>query len=104
MAIQNKIKREIPPTHPGEMIREDFIPDYKLTTSSLANALGVSRQTINEILRERRSITPIMALRLSRLFGNSPDFWLSVQHARDLWESERRYEKELNQINPLHAA
>ena len=81
MAILNTTNREIPPTHPGEMLREDFMPDYDLTTTSLAGALGVSRQTINELLRERRAVTPVMALRLSRLFGNSPEFWLNVQHA-----------------------
>ena len=80
MTIRNTLNREIPPTHPGEMIREDFIPDYSLTVTSLANALGVSRQTINELLRKKRSISPAMALRLSRLFGNSPEFWLNAQH------------------------
>ena len=104
MAIPNTIKRESPPTHPGEMIREDFIPDYNLSTASLAKALGVSRQTINELLRERRSITPPMALRLSRLFGNSPEFWLNAQQTRDLWESEKRFKKALNKIHPLNAA
>ena len=104
MAITNTNKREIPPTHPGEMLREDFMPDYGLNTTTLASALGVSRQTINELLRERRSVTPVMALRLSRLFGNSPEFWLNVQHARDIWESEDQYEKELNQILPLGTA
>jgi addiction module HigA family antidote len=104
MSIPNSTKRKIPPTHPGEMIREDFMPDYELTTTSLANALGVSRQTVNELLRERRSITPAMALRLSRLFGNSPEFWLNVQHARDLWESEKSIQNELNKIHPLNAA
>jgi addiction module HigA family antidote len=104
MTIPNNIKREIPPIHPGEMIREDFMPDYNLSTTSLAKALGVSRQTINELLRERRSITPPMALRLSRLFGNSPEFWLNAQCTRDLWESEKRFKKELNKIHPLNAA
>jgi len=55
------------PTHPGEMLREDFMPDYGLTAASLAEKLGVSRQTINEILRERRAVSPSMALRLSAL-------------------------------------
>ncbi len=73
MTITNIIKRKIPPTHPGEMLREDFLPDYGLTATALASALGVSRQTVNELLRERRSITPVMALRLSRLFGNSSE-------------------------------
>jgi len=104
MAITNTVKREIPPTHPGEVLREDFMPDYGLTAASLADALGVSRQTINEILRERRSITPIMALRLSRLFGNSPEFWLKAQNARDIWESEQHFKNDLKQIHPLDAA
>jgi addiction module HigA family antidote len=104
MVISNTTKREIPPTHPGEMLREDFMPDFDLNATSIATALGVSRQTINELLRERRSITPVMALRLSRLFGNSPEFWLNAQYARDLWESEHRYGKELSQIQPLNVA
>jgi addiction module HigA family antidote len=86
------------------MLREDFMSDYGLNASALASALGVSRQTVNELLRERRSVTAIMALRLSRLFGNSPEFWLNVQHARDIWDSEKRYEKELCEIRPLDAA
>ena len=104
MAITNTVKREIPPTHPGEVLREDFMPDYNLTTASLADSLGVSRQTINEILRERRSVTPVMALRLSRLFRNSPEFWLNAQNAYDIWESEQHFENELKRIHPLNAA
>ena len=104
MAIANTTKRTIPPTHPGEMLREDFLPDYGLTATSLATSLGVSRQTVNELLRERRAITPVMALRLSRLFGISPEFWLKAQHAWDLWDSEQRYRKELSRIDPINAA
>lgn len=104
MAKVNKIKRKVPPTHPGEMLREDFMPDFNLTAASLASALRVSRQSVNELLRERRAVTPIMALRLSRLFGNSPEFWLNAQHARDLWDSEQQYNKELSMIQPLNAA
>jgi addiction module HigA family antidote len=74
MSVLNKRERKVRPTHPGEMLREDFLPDYGLTVSSFAKALGVSRQTVNELLRERRALSPEMALRLSRLFGNSPDF------------------------------
>ena len=86
------------------MLKEDFMPDFNLNATSMATSLGVSRQTINEILRQRRSITPIMALRLSRFFGNSPEFWLNSQHAWDLWESEHCYGIELSQIQPLIAA
>ncbi len=104
MATSKTTKREIPPTHPGEMLREDFMPDFNLNATSMATALGVSRQTINELLRERRTITPVMALRLSRLFGNSPEFWLNAQHAWDLWDSEQRFCNELSQIQPLNVA
>ena len=83
------------------MLREDFLPDYELTATSLAVALGVSRQTINELLRARRAVTPIMALRLSRLFGNSPNFWLNAQQAHDLWNSEQTHHAELSQIQTL---
>jgi len=104
MEIVNTEPRQIPPTHPGEMLREDFLPDYGLTVATLASALGVSRQTIHELLREERAITPLMALRLSRLFGNSPVFWLRAQQARDLWESEQRHRSELGRIQLLPIA
>ncbi len=101
MAIANKQKRNIPPTHPGEMLREDFLPDYGLTTTVLAAALGVSRQTVNELVRERRAVSPIMALKLARVFKNSPEFWLQAQHARDLWDLKQQYRDELARIEPL---
>jgi antitoxin HigA-1 len=104
MALKNATSRTIKPTHPGEMLREDFMPDYGLTVTALAKNLGVSRQTINELLRERRAITPDMALRLSRLFRNSPEFWLNAQRAVDLWMAQKNRKKELDRIKPLHAA
>ena len=104
MSIPNTGERKIRPTHPGEMLREDFLPDYRLTASGLAEALGVSRQTINELLRGRRAVSPEMALRLSRLFGNTPEFWLNAQRAVDLWDAARAIKKSVGQIKPLHAA
>lgn len=104
MSIPNKRHRKIRPTHPGEMLREDFLPDYGLTISSFAKALGVSRQTVNELLRERRAVSPEMALRLSRLFGNSAEFWLNAQRAVDLWEAARNKKSTIERISPLNAA
>src|SRR5574337_650736 len=98
MALKNIEARHITPTHPGEMLREDFMPDYGLTISSLAKKLGVSRQTINELLPERRSVSPAMALRLSRLFGNRPEFWLNAQLAVDPWKANKQYNKTLGRI------
>lgn len=103
MSIANTgIKRR--PTHPGEMLREDFLPDYDLTVSGLAEAIGVSRQSVNELLRERRAVSPEMALRLSRLFGNSPEFWLNAQRAVDLWAAAEAIREDLWRIRPLSAA
>ncbi|HBH79202.1 MAG TPA: addiction module antidote protein, HigA family [Nitrospira sp.] len=104
MGILNKGLRKVRPTHPGEMLREDFLPDYKLTVSGFAKALGVSRQTVNEVLRERRAVSPEMALRLSRLFGNSPEFWLNAQRAVDLWEAAKQAKHRISRIAPLSAA
>jgi antitoxin HigA-1 len=104
MSIQNIGPREIKPVHPGEILREDFMPDYELTTKRLAEELKVSRQTVNEILRERRTISPVMALRLSRLFGNTPEFWLNAQRAVDLWNAQITYKNELKRIETLSAA
>jgi addiction module HigA family antidote len=104
MSIPNTKKRNIPPTHPGEMLREDFMPDFGLNVTSLANALGVSRQTANELVHCRRTVTPVMALRLSHLFGNSSMFWLNAQNAHDLWHAERRHSKELEAVVLLKAA
>jgi len=101
MSIPNTQQREIPPTHPGTMLREDFLPEFGLSASGLANAIAVSRQTVNELLRERRSLTPAMALRLARLFGNSPEFWLDAQQEVDLWEARQKLGKEVERIRPL---
>ena len=104
MAIPNTLPMKRKPTHPGEMLREDYLPDYDLTVSSLAEALGVSRQSINELLRERRAVSPEMALRLGRLFGNSPASWLNAQRAVDLWQAAETIKQEVARIRPLDAA
>ena len=104
MSIPNTGHMTRRPTHPGEMLREDFLPDYGLTVTSLANAIGVSRQSINELLRGRRAVTPEMALRLSTLFGNSPEFWLDAQRAVDLWDAAQAIKDEVDRITPLSLA
>ena len=97
-----EIKRR--PTHPGEMLRKDFLPDHDLTVTRLAESLGVSRQSVNELLRERRAVSPEMAIRLGRLFGNSPEFWLNAQRAVDLWDAGQALADEVSRIQPLDAA
>ena len=104
MTVPNTAGMKRRPTHPGEMLREDFMPDYGLTVAGLAEAIGVSRQSINELLRERRAISPEMALRLARLFGNSPVFWLNAQRSVDLWDAGQAIKKDVARIRPLDAA
>ena len=101
MSIPNTTGMKRKPTHPGEMLREDFLPDYNLTVSSLVEAIRVSRQSVNELLRERRGVSPEMALRLARLFGNSPEFWLNAQRAVDLWEAAQIIQNYAARIKPL---
>lgn len=101
MSIPNTTAMKRRPTHPGEMLREDFMPDYRLTVAGLAEAIGVSRQSVNELLRERRGVSPEMALRLSKLFGNSPEFWLNVQRAVDLWDAAQTIQSDIARIRPL---
>ena len=104
MSIPNGTRMKRRPTHPGDMLREDFLPDYGLTVSRLAEALGVSRQSINELLRGRRAVSPEMSLRLARLFGNSPEFWLNAQRAVDLWDAAEAIKRDISQIKPLRIA
>ena len=86
------------------MLREDFLPDYGLTASTLAAAVGVSRQTINELLRERRAVSPEMAIRLACLFGNRPEFWLNAQRSVNLWDAAQSMKAHVKRIKPLRVA
>ena len=89
------------PTHPGEILREEFIPDYGLSVTQLSQRLSVSRQSVNELVRERRAVSPDMALRLARLFGTSPQYWLNLQRNVDLWDSLDAQRDSIERIEPL---
>ena len=104
MSIANKRQIQRRPTHPGEMLREDFLPDFGLTASGLARVIGVSRQSVNELLRGRRAVSPEMSLRLGKLFGNSPEFWLKAQRAVDLWEVGQVLRDDVASIKTLSVA
>ena len=101
MSLANTGQMRRRPTHPGEMLREDFLPDYGLTASGLASAIGVSRQSVNELLRGRRAVSPEMALRLGKVFGNSAAFWLNAQRAVDLWEAAQTIRDDVAGIKTL---
>ena len=87
VAFENRMVRLVSSSHPGEMLREDFLPEDGLDARALADRIGVPERIINELLRENGSISAEIAERLSWIFGNSPAFWLKAQVAVDLWEA-----------------
>lgn len=92
------------PTHPGEMLREEFMAELGISVAQLASMLGVSRQTVNELVHERRGLSPDMALRLARLFNMSPQSWMNLQRNTDLWESLDLNRESIEEIQPLSMA
>ena len=88
------------PTHPGAILREDVLPALEMTQTELAQRLGVSRLTVSELLHEKRGITPEMALRVAKLLNTTPESWLRMQQAVDLWDVQQQPEKLAN-IKPL---
>ena len=85
----NTIKRSLPAMHPGEMLREDIIPAFGRSKTEIAGLLGISRQTLYDILDEKQPVTAGMALRLGKLCGNGPTLWLNLQKRFDLEKAER---------------
>ncbi len=93
-----KMKRR--PTHPGNIIKEDYLLPLSITIKDMADTLGVSRKTLSKIINERGAITPDMALRLSRAFDTTPDFWMNLQKNYDLWHAEKD-SKEWKKVKPF---
>lgn len=99
----NPLLRGLAPMHPGEFLREVTVPALDLPKAEVARRLRISRQTLYDILAERQPVTPAMALRLGRLFGNGPDFWLNLQRDHDLRTLEPAMAAELSAIEPVAA-
>ncbi len=87
--VRRRLPTELPPTHPGEMLFEEFLKPLGISQSAFAIRLGVSFPRLNEIIRGRRSVTPDTALRLAQVTGMSADFWLGLQSDWDLWHALR---------------
>jgi antitoxin HigA-1 len=98
-----KINTDRPPTHPGELLREDVLPALNMPVSTAATQLGVSRAMLHRILSGTHGVSPNMALRLGKFCGNGPELWLNMQRAHDLWHAEREMRAELAKI-PTHRA
>jgi addiction module HigA family antidote len=87
------------PTHPGEMLLEEFLTPMSLTQRELANAIHVPYQRINDLVNGRRGVTPSSALRLAKFFGNSPDFWMNLQLRWDLYFAQQSETKVIETIH-----
>ena len=90
-----------PPTTPGEMLREEFLEPMGLTQQQLADNIGVSYQRVNELINDKRGITISTALRLAKYFNTSPDFWLNMQRANDLYRVLKKEGEQIKKIQPI---
>ncbi|CAA6825335.1 MAG: Addiction module antidote protein, HigA family, partial [uncultured Sulfurovum sp.] len=86
------------PTHPGEILKEEFLAPYEMTQSHLAKALGTSFRAINELVNEKRGITVEMSLKLSKYFGTTPQLWLNLQNQYDLYKVARKKKDVLDEV------
>jgi antitoxin HigA-1 len=94
-------KRGLPPMHPGELLRDEILPALGRPKTEIARLLGVSRQTLYDILEEKQPVTPAMALRLGKLCGNGPDLWLNLQKRYDLRCAEQKLGNKIKAIPTL---
>ncbi len=103
--VQRRLPSHRPPTHPGEMLLEEFLKPLGITQFAFAARLGVSFPRLNEVINGKRTVTPDTALRLARVTGMSADFWLGLQQDWDLWHALRSEEAaEIALLEPLQRA
>lgn len=101
---RNTLTAALKPMHPGELLREEILPALGKPKTEIAASLGIGRQTLYDILQERQPVTTPMALRLGKLVGNGPEFWLNLQLKFDLHAAEQKLAKEIAKIPTLTAA
>ncbi len=99
-----RIPTDRAPTHPGEMLLEEFLRPMELTQRDVADGIGVPYQRINELVNGRRGITPGTALRLGKFLGTTPGFWLNLQQRWDLFKAARGEAAALRKIKPVREA
>lgn len=92
------------PTHPGEMLLEEFLKPMELSQRELADGIRVPYQRVNELVNGRRGVTPATALRLAKFFGTTPDFWMNLQLRWDLYHAQRREAETLKKIRKVRMA
>ena len=94
-------KRGLPPMHPGELLRGEILPALHRPKTEIAKLLGVSHQTLYDIIEEKQLVTPVMALRLGKLCGNGPDLWLNLQKRYDLHRARQEIGEKIDAIPTL---
>ena len=99
----NPLLKGLAPMHPGEFLRDITLPALDLPKAEIARRLGISRQTLYDILDQKQPVTPAMALRLGKFLGNGPDFWLNLQREYELRTLEPKMAEELAAIEPVAA-
>ncbi len=99
-----RIPSHRPPTHPGEMLLEEFLKPMGLSQQDLGRSIRVPYQRINELVNRRRGMTPATALRLSKYFSNTPDFWMNLQLRWDLYRAQTEEAAILKRIKPMKHA
>jgi antitoxin HigA-1 len=102
--MTNALLSGLEPTHPGEILREDVLPALGKPKAEIARLLGVSRQTLYDILDQKKPVTVNMALRIGKLCGNGPRIWLALQQAYDLKTADAELKGEIEKIPTLEAA
>jgi addiction module HigA family antidote len=89
------------PTHPGEIIRYEYLDELNMTQQQLADSIGITRVRLNEIILGKRSVTPDTAFRLAKFFNTTPEFWIGLQTNFDMWNTLQSRKKEYETIRPL---
>lgn len=84
------LKRNLPPVHPGEILREEYIKERNLTITEVAEGLGITRSSLSAVCNEHVGISSELAVKLSEAFGNTPQFWMSLQKNYELWHAEQK--------------
>jgi antitoxin HigA-1 len=101
--MSKKPQARIPNVHPGDVLLEDFLKPMEISQYRLANDIGVSENTVRDVVNGRRGVTADIALRLARYFGASARFWLNLQQMYDIEEAERKVGKQIAKIRPLRS-
>ena len=102
--MTNKLTTALPPVHPGEVLREDILPAVKATKVELAGMLGISRQSLYDLLKGKTPLSSLLALKLERLFGGSAEMWCNLQRDYDLAVVRKEKADELDALRMLDAA